>query len=344
MVDNNALLSVNNLKTYFPTDEGVVKAVDGVTFSIQPGKTLGVVGESGCGKSTVGRSLLQILDHPGKIVEGEIQFQSDAAGGLIDLAKEKPGSALIRQVRGGEIALIFQEPMTSFSPVHTVGNQVIEAIQLHMDISKKNAMARAEELFDLVGIPNPRSRLNEYAYQLSGGLRQRAMIAMALSADPKLLIADEPTTALDVTTQAQILELLKTLQKQNNMAILYITHNLGVIAEVADDVVVMYLGKAVEVGNVDDIFHDPQHPYTQGLLRSIPSIYTEGEGRLPSIRGTIPHPFNRPSGCTFRTRCPDYIDGECNTSIPELQSIGKTDRMVSCFKIHPKKQEVAANG
>ena len=178
---------------------------------------------------------------------------------------------------------VFQEPMTSFSPVHTVGNQVVEAIQLNMDVSKKIAMARAEELIDLVGIPNPRSRLNEYAYQLSGGLRQRAMIAMALSADPKLLIADEPTTALDVTTQAQILELLKTLQKQNNMAILMITHNLGVIAEMADDVVVMYLGKGVEVGNIDDIFHDPQHPYTQGLLKSIPSIYTEGELSLIHI-------------------------------------------------------------
>ncbi len=300
MVDK--LLSVENLKTYFPTDEGVVKAVDGVTFDIEPGTTLGIVGESGCGKSTVGRSLLQIIDHPGKIIEGQIHFQSESAGGLVDLAQEKPGSPLMRQVRGGEIALVFQEPMTSFSPVHTVGNQVVEAIQLHMDVSKKIAMARAEELFDLVGIPNPRSRLNEYAYQLSGGLRQRAMIAMALSADPKLLIADEPTTALDVTTQAQILELLKTLQKQNNMAILMITHNLGVIAEMADDVVVMYLGKGVEVGNIDDIFHDPQHPYTQGLLRSIPSIYTEGEGRLPSIKGSIPHPFNRPSGCTFRTK------------------------------------------
>ena len=344
MVNNDKLLSVNNLKTYFPTDEGVVKAVDGVTFDIEPGKTMGLVGESGCGKSTVGRSLLQIIDHPGRIVDGDVQFQSDSAGGTVDLAAEKPGSSLMRQIRGGEIALIFQEPMTSFSPVHTVGNQVIEAIQLHMDVSKKVAMSRAEELFDLVGIPNPRSRLNEYAYQLSGGLRQRAMIAMALSADPKLLIADEPTTALDVTTQAQILELLKTLQKQNNMAILMITHNLGVIAEMADEVVVMYLGKGVEVGNIDDIFHDPQHPYTQGLLRSIPSIYTEGEGRLPSIRGSVPHPFNRPSGCTFRTRCPDFINGECNTSIPELQKIGKTDRMVSCFKIHPTKQEVAANG
>ena len=342
MVDK--LLSVENLKTYFPTDEGVVKAVDGVTFDIEPGKTLGIVGESGCGKSTVGRSLLQIIDHPGKIIEGQVHFQSESAGGLVDLAQEKPGSALMRQVRGGEIALVFQEPMTSFSPVHTVGNQVVEAIQLHMDVSKKIAMARAEELFDLVGIPNPRSRLNEYAYQLSGGLRQRAMIAMALSADPKLLIADEPTTALDVTTQAQILELLKTLQKQNNMAILMITHNLGVIAEMADDVVVMYLGKGVEECNIDDIFHDPQHPYTQGLLKSIPSIYTEGEGRLPSIKGTIPHPFNRPSGCTFRTRCPDYIQGECNTAIPQLQTIGNTKRTVSCFKVHPRKEEVAANG
>ena len=211
MVDK--LLSVENLKTYFPTDEGVVKAVDGVTFSVEPGKTLGIVGESGCGKSTVGRSLLQILDHPGKIVDGEVHFESESAGGLVDLAQEKPGSSLMRQIMGGEIALVFQEPMTSFSPIHTIGNQMSEVIRLHQDKTPAEAREWAEELLNTVGIPSPSQRYDEYSYQLSGGLRQRAMIAMAISCNPRLLIADEPTTALDVTTQAQILDLFRKLQE-----------------------------------------------------------------------------------------------------------------------------------
>jgi len=247
----------------------------------------------------------------------------------------------MRSIRGEDIALVFQEPMTSFSPVHTIGNQLVEAIRLHQDVSKKEAMNRAGELLQMVGIPNPLQRLKEYAFQLSGGLRQRAMIAMALSCDPRLLIADEPTTALDVTTQAQILDLLRELQQTNGMAIMLITHNLGVIAEMADDVAVLYLGKAVETGPVDDVFHSPQHPYTQGLLRSIPSIYAKGAERLPSIEGSIPHPFNRPSGCEFRPRCPSFMEGVCDLHVPRLLPIEGTKQQVTCFLYH--RPEEAAN-
>ena len=343
---NQPLLSVKDLRTYFPMDEGLVRAVDGVSFDVYQGKTLGIVGESGCGKSTVGRAILGILDNPGRIEEGTIIWRRDAGDGVvqeIDLAQQATNSGLMRSIRGLDIALIFQEPMTSFSPVHTIGNQLMEAIRLHLDLSKKEAFDRARELIDRVGIPNPEQRLNEYSFQLSGGLRQRAMIAMALSCDPKLLIADEPTTALDVTTQAQILDLLRDLQQQNGMAVILITHNLGVIAEMADDVIVMYLGREAESGPVDDVFHNPQHPYTQGLLRSIPSIYAKGMEKLPSIEGTIPHPFNRPSGCTFRPRCPSFMEGVCDQHVPVFQEIEGTSQSVSCFLHHPP-QEVSTNG
>lgn len=344
MADTNgqSLLSIRNLKTYFPTDEGLVRAVDGVSFDVNEGKTLGIVGESGCGKSTVGRSILQILDKPGIVEDGEIKW-SMADGRNIDIAQEKPNGSQMRQIRGAEIALIFQEPMTSFSPVHTIGNQLMEAIKLHNDLPKKAVTSRAIELLDMVAIPNPQQRLHEYSYQLSGGLRQRAMIAMALSCNPRLLIADEPTTALDVTTQAQILDLLMSLQDEQKMAVMLITHNLGVIAEMADDVVVMYLGRAVETGNIRDVFNSPQHPYTQGLLRSIPSAHGGSGGRLPAIGGTVPHPFNRPSGCTFRTRCPQYMQGVCNTNDPVLQSLEGGTQVVSCFLHHPP-EEVSASG
>ena len=334
---NQALLSVRNLKTYFPTDEGLVRAVDGVSFDVKQGETLGIVGESGCGKSTVGRSILGIIDRPGRVEEGEIIWRRDVNGAAqeIDVTKQQPNSGLMRSIRGSDIALVFQEPMTSFSPVHTIGNQLMEAIRLHLDVTKKEAEERAVELLTRVGIPNPAQRIHEYSFQLSGGLRQRAMIAMALSCDPSLLIADEPTTALDVTTQAQILDLLRELQEQNGMAVILITHNLGVVAEMADKVVVMYLGREAESGPVDDVFHNPQHPYTQGLLRSIPSIYAKGVERLPSIVGTIPHPFNRPSGCTFRPRCPSFMEGVCDVHVPEFQQIGDSEQAVSCFLHHP---------
>jgi peptide/nickel transport system ATP-binding protein len=323
------LLSVRNLKTYFFQDEGTVKAVDGATFDVYPGKTLGIVGESGCGKSVTAQSILRIVDQPGRIVSGEIILRR-ANGDEMDLTQLHPNSKEIRTIRGAEIGLVFQEPMTSFSPVHTVGNQIIEAVRLHCGANERESRAKAIEALRQVGIPKPERRIDEYAFELSGGLRQRAMIAVALSCDPRLLIADEPTTALDVTTQAQILDLLRQLQQQRGMAIMLITHNLGVIAEMADDVVVMYLGRVVEEGPVDDIFHSPRHPYTKALLRSIPSIESTPRVELPTISGSIPHPYNRPSGCPFYPRCPDFMSGTCDIAEPALFAINDRQK-VSCF-------------
>ena len=323
------LLSVRDLKTYFFQDEGTVKAVDGATFDVYPGKTLGIVGESGCGKSVTAQSILRIVDQPGRIVSGEIILRR-ADGDEMDLTQLHPNSKAIRAIRGAEIGLVFQEPMTSFSPVHTVGNQIIEAVRLHCGANEREARAKSIEALRQVGIPKPERRIDEYAFELSGGLRQRAMIAVALSCDPRLLIADEPTTALDVTTQAQILDLLRQLQQQRGMAIMLITHNLGVIAEMADDVVVMYLGRVVEEGPVDDIFHSPRHPYTQALLRSIPSIESTPRVELPTISGSIPHPYNRPSGCPFYPRCPDFMSGTCDKAEPALFAINDRQK-VSCF-------------
>jgi oligopeptide/dipeptide ABC transporter ATP-binding protein len=326
---HETLLSVNNLKTYFFQDEGTVKAVDGATFSVYAGQTLGIVGESGCGKSVTAQSILRIVERPGRIVEGEITLRRPS-GVETDLTQLHPNSREMHVIRGSEIGLVFQEPMTSFSPVHTVGNQIIEAIRLHSDTNKHQARERAVEILGHVGIPKPDRRIDEYAFELSGGLRQRAMIAAALSCDPRLLIADEPTTALDVTTQAQILDLLRQLQEQRGMAIMLITHNLGVIAEMADDVVVMYLGRVVEEGPVDDLFHNPKHPYTQALLRSIPSIESTPRVKLPTITGAVPHPYNRPSGCPFHPRCSDFIPGTCDQQEPILQSVNERQK-ASCF-------------
>jgi oligopeptide/dipeptide ABC transporter ATP-binding protein len=341
------LLAVRDLKTYFFQDDGLVKAVDGASFDVFAGKTLGIVGESGCGKSVTARSILRIVDRPGRIVGGQILLErggktarrqdgktarrpKEGGQGAVDLVKLKADGAEMRAINGGEIGLIFQEPMTSFSPVHTVGNQIVEAIRLHQSMSAKAARARAIELLRLVGVPRAEGRVDEYAHQLSGGLRQRAMIAMALAADPRLLIADEPTTALDVTTQSQILNLLLDLQERNGMAIMLITHDLGVIAEMADDVVVMYLGRVVEEGPVDDIFHAPKHPYTRALLRSIPSVDSPPRRKLPTISGSIPHPYNRPPGCPFHTRCPDFMPGLCNVVEPVLAAVG-AGQMAACF-------------
>jgi oligopeptide/dipeptide ABC transporter ATP-binding protein len=323
------LLAIRDLKTYFFQDEGTVRAVDGATFDVYPGKTLGVVGESGCGKSVTAQSILRIVEQPGRIVGGEIILRR-ANGDEMDLTRLHPNSKEIRAIRGAEIGLVFQEPMTSFSPVHTVGNQIVEAIRLHCGTNEREARAKAIEALRQVGIPKPDRRIDEYAFELSGGLRQRAMIAVALSCDPRLLIADEPTTALDVTTQAQILDLLRQLQQQRGMAIMLITHNLGVVAEMADDVVVMYLGRVVEEGPVDDIFHSPKHPYTQALLRSIPSIESTPRAELPTISGSIPHPYNRPSGCPFYPRCPDFMSGTCDKQEPSLLSVGERQK-ASCF-------------
>jgi oligopeptide/dipeptide ABC transporter ATP-binding protein len=327
------LLSVRNLRTYFMMDEGTVKAVDGVSFDVHSRKTLGLVGESGCGKSVTARAILRIEEKPGRIVAGNILLRRVAQNGPedeLDLVKLKPGGAEMHDIRGAEIALIFQEPMTSFSPVHTVGNQIMEAYTLHHRVSKREARARAMELLRSVGIPRPEQRIDEYSNQLSGGVRQRAMIAMALSCNPRLLIADEPTTALDVTTQAQILDLMRRLQEENGMAIMLITHNLGVIAEMADEVVVMYLGREVEKGPVDAIFHSPKHPYTRALLRSIPSIRSTPRVALPTIVGSIPHPHNRPPGCPFHPRCVEAMAGICDQSEPEIKAVD-TDQEAACF-------------
>jgi peptide/nickel transport system ATP-binding protein len=327
---------VRNLKTYFPQDEGTVKAVDGVSFDLYPGATLGIVGESGCGKSVTARSILRIVDRPGRIVDGEIWFRRPAADGgtgtghRVDLAKLAPNSFEIRSIRGAEIALIFQEPMSSFSPVHTVGNQIIEAIRLHQPVDRRQARDKTIEMLRRVGVSSPEQRVDQLSNQLSGGLRQRAMIAMALSCQPTLLIADEPTTALDVTTQTQILELMRQLQREDGMAIMLITHDLGVIAEMATDVAVMYLGRVVEQAPVDEIFHAPKHPYTQALLRSIPRMRSRSRERLVPIAGAVPHPYDRPSGCPFHPRCPQFMAGRCEVEAPTLRPVGDK-HTVSCF-------------
>jgi oligopeptide/dipeptide ABC transporter ATP-binding protein len=327
------LLSVRDLQTHFTADEGTTRAVDGATFDVHAGRTLGIVGETGCGKSVTARSILRIVEPPGRIVGGEILLRrvaGDGSGGdEVDLVQLPDDGPEIRAVRGGDIGLVFQEPMTSFSPVHTIGNQIVEAVRLHCPLDRDQARERAVELLRLVGIPRPSGRLDEYPWQLSGGLQQRAMIAMALAGEPRLLIADEPTTALDVTTQAQILDLLLELQEQSDMAIMLITHDLGVIAETADDVVVMYLGRVVEQGPVDDIFHRPQHPYTRGLLRSIPSVHAEARTRLTTIAGSIPHPFTRPAGCAFHPRCTERVSGLCDVEGPTVRSVGHR-HTVSC--------------
>ena len=325
------LLSVRGLKTYFKLDEGTVKAVDGVSFDLFAGRTLGIVGESGCGKSISARSILRIVDRPGKIEGGEILLQQEGDNeNAIDLLQLPHEGPELRAIRGKEIALVFQEPMASFSHYYTIGNQIMEAILLHSATSDDAARARAIELLGMVGVPNPERRVDEYPFQLSGGLRQRVMMAMALACDPRILIADEPTTALDVTIQDQILKLLTDLREEMGLSVILVTHDMGVVAEMADDVVVMYLGRAVEKGPVDEIFHDPKHPYTQALLRSIPSIMAKPRTKLATIEGSIPHPFARPSGCPFHPRCPDAIKGLCDVKEPPTHAL-RPDRAVSCF-------------
>src|SRR5262245_28794916 len=333
-MDDSLLLSVRGLKTYFAQDEGTVHAVNGVSFDMAQGATLGIVGESGCGKSVTARSILRIVDRPGRIIEGSIHFRRSSRNGrgaqIVDLAALAPNGAEMRAIRGAEIALIFQEPMSSFSPVHTIGNQIIEAILLHQSVTRREARAQTIEILRRVGVSTPEERVDQLSNQLSGGLRQRAMIAMALSCKPTLLIADEPTTALDVTTQTQILELMRQLQKEDGMAIMLITHDLGVIAEMATDVAVMYLGRVVEQAPVDAIFHDPKHPYTRALLRSIPRIRSRTRERLTPIAGSLPHPYDRPAGCPFHPRCANAMAGRCDRDTPVLQPVG-SQHLVSCF-------------
>ena len=325
MADKERILEVNDLKTYFGTDEGTVKAVDGVTFHIDRGETLAVVGESGSGKSVTSLSIMRLIaSPPGRIAGGEMLFEGQ------DLVKKSESQ--MRKIRGNDISMIFQEPMTSLNPVYTVGDQIAEAIQLHQHKSRKQAMKLATEMLDLVGIPEPGKRVHNYPHQMSGGMRQRVMIAMALSCGPKLLIADEPTTALDVTIQAQILDLMRQLQREIGMSILFITHDLGVVAEIADRVVVMYAGRAVEEGSVRDIFAKPQMPYTLGLMNSIPRVdkAAEHQDRLEAIPGNVPNPLYLPPGCSFHPRCA-FVEDKCKEAIPPLEDTGG-GHMVRCIR------------
>ncbi len=312
------ILDVKNLRTSFFTEAGEIRAVDRVSFQVKRGRTLGIVGESGCGKSVTSLSIMRLIpEPPGKVVGGEILYAGQ------DLLKLN--AADMRKIRGDEISMIFQEPMTSLNPVFTVGNQIVEAIELHQGLKPKEARARAIEMLKLVGIPAAEERVDEYPHQLSGGMRQRVMIAMALSCTPNVLIADEPTTALDVTIQAQILELLRELQKKLGMAMILITHDLGVVAEVADEVAVMYAGNIVEQGTVRDIFKNPKHPYTRGLLNSIPTLSRDPTGkvkkeRLETIPGIVPNLLELPSGCRFQERC-QWVSDRCRAQEPELRVV-----------------------
>ncbi len=332
MESQELLLEVKDLKIHFFTDEGVVKAVDGIDLNIYRGRTVCLVGESGCGKSVACRAFLNIIRSPGKIVSGEMNYYKHASDDhqveVIDISKLPPKGDKIRQIRGKEIAMIFQEPMTSLSMMNTVGDQIIEAILLHNQLSKEKARQRAIEMLDRVGLPKPDRMVDEYPFRLSGGMRQRAMIAMALSCNPSMLVADEPTTALDVTTQAQIVELIRQLQRELDMAVLYITHDLGVVAEVADEVAVMYLGKIVEFSDVNTLFHSPKHPYTQALLRSIPRIGMSRE-ELDPIKGMVPSPFRRPSGCAFNPRCSQIME-KCKTVAPKVTALSE-NHFVQCL-------------
>ncbi len=325
MASEKRLVEVVDLKTYFDTDEGTVKAVDGVSFHIDKGETLGVVGESGSGKSVMSLSVMRLIPvPPGRIAGGQILFDGQ------DIVKKSERD--MRRIRGNEIAMIFQEPMTSLNPVYTVGDQIAEAIVLHQKETARAAMRKATEMLDLVGIPEPAKRVKNYPHQMSGGMRQRVMIAMALSCNPKLLIADEPTTALDVTIQAQILDLMRTLQREIGMSIMFITHDLGVVAEMADRVVVMYAGRAVEESTVVNIFKNPQQPYTLGLMNSIPRVdkAAEHQERLQAIPGNVPNPLYLPEGCAFHPRCRFAID-DCQKAIPDLVDAGG-GHMVRCIR------------
>ena len=310
------LLRIEDLRTHFTTLDGVVRAVEGVSLEVHPGETLGVVGESGCGKSVTAFSVLRLLPRrTSRIVSGRVLFDRRDGSAPVDMATLDPNGEIIRDIRGNEIAMIFQEPLTSLSPVHTIGNQIEETLRLHQAVNRTVAHERAVELLEQVGIALPEQRLAGYPHQFSGGMRQRAMIAMALSCSPSLLIADEPTTALDVTIQAQILELMKALQRDLGMAIMLITHDLGVIAEMADRVAVMYMGKVVEEGGVRTVFHRALHPYTVGLMRSIPQVGRGTPGRLAPIPGSVPDPFSVPAGCAFSPRCPAAKTDACRAAV-----------------------------
>lgn len=326
-MNDNTIITVNNLKTYFYTNQRCNKAINGVSFKIRKGKTLCIVGESGCGKSVTASSIMQLLPKLSRIEEGEIIYHGN--DGDIRIDKLKRNGKEMRQLRGKDIAMIFQDPMTALNPVYTIGYQISENILCHEKVNKKEAKDRTLSLLKDMGIPYPEQRINEYPHQFSGGMRQRAMIAMAMSCKPKVLIADEPTTALDVTIQAQIFELMDKLKKENDTAILLITHDMGVVSELADDVAVMYMGNIIESGTVEEILRNPAHPYTEALLKSIPIL---GKGRnqeLNPIKGSTPDPYDRPVGCQFAPRC-NYYCKECDI-MPKEEIIENT-HMVRCYK------------
>jgi oligopeptide/dipeptide ABC transporter ATP-binding protein len=353
---SNLLIDIKDLRVEFDVRAGIVKAVDGLNFDIRRGQTMGVIGESGCGKSMTARAILQMVPKPGKITNGSIEYyrpiMKDGTVEKVDLVvinKLDPDGEIIREIRGGEIGMIFQEPMSSLTPVYTAGTHIIEAvslhrltpvkkigdqmvenIQAHRKLTKQEAREMAIDMLQKVGIPKPAQRVDSYPHELSGGQRQRVMVAVALSCQPYMLIADEPTTALDVSIEAQILDLMRGLQESVNMAIMFITHNLGVIAEMAEEITVMYMGKQVERAKTVDLFYEAKHPYTQALLKSIPKVGKKSSERLASIEGMVPDPFNLPPGCVFHPRCPSYMPGKCDRIVPTTQKVGE-DHMVSCL-------------
>jgi len=348
MNEHPTLVEVKDLKVQFDVRDGIIKAVDGATFEIRRGRTLGLIGESGCGKSVTARAILQMVPKPGKVTGGEILYHrliksnGSEMTDMVKITDLNPDGREIRDIRGGEIGMIFQEPMSSLTPVYTagthireavglhrlipirkVGAQMVETILAHRHVTKQEAREIAIEMLQRVGIPKPEQRVDSYPHQLSGGQRQRVMIAIALSCQPKMLIADEPTTALDVSIEAQILDIMRELQQDVNMAIMFITHNLGVIAEMADEICVMYMGKVVERASAVEVFHEPQHPYTRALLKSIPHVGRRSRERLASIMGMVPDPFNLPSGCVFHPRCPSFMPGKCDRIAPSWTQVGK---------------------
>jgi oligopeptide/dipeptide ABC transporter ATP-binding protein len=326
--DKHNLLSIEHLKVHFHLNEGLLEAVNDVSFSINEQETLGIIGESGCGKSVTAQSVLRIIPKPGEIKSGKIKLKVNS--NEIDLVNLNPKSRLMRSIRGKQVSMIFQEPMTSLSPVHTIGNQVEESILLHTSLDKNQARDLAVEMLQKVGISNAQQRINDYPHELSGGMRQRVMIGMALCCKPKLLIADEPTTALDVTVQAQILKLLSDFKNTEHMSMLYISHDLGVIADIADKIAVMYLGRVVEITSKEKLFTEPLHPYSQLLIESIPQLGASRHKKLSTIEGNVPTPLNLKKECGFFSRCPKRIDGLCNHHVPDLMEI-KPLHDVRCF-------------
>ena len=355
MSENPLLVEVKNLKVQFDVRDGIIQAVDGATFNIVRGRTLGVIGESGCGKSVTARAILRMVPPPGKVAGGAMLYHRRVGAPGSEMTDSvrindlDPDGREIREIRGGEIGMIFQEPMSSLTPVYTtgshireavslhrltpfrkVGAQIAETVQAHRKVTKEEAREIAIEMLHRVGLPKPEERVDSYPHQLSGGQRQRVMIAIALSCQPAMLIADEPTTALDVSIEAQILDIMRDLQETVDMAIMFITHNLGVVAEMAQDMVVMYMGKVVEKASALDIFYEPQHPYTRALLKSIPHVGKKSQERLSTIEGMVPDPFNLPSGCVFHPRCPEYMPGKCDRIVPSWTQVGE-DHWARCL-------------